>query len=172
MNIKITKAVPDDAERLLEYLKTVGGESDNLLFGAAGLPISVEDERKIIGGIMKSDKDCMLVARDDDTIIGVGQFSCNTSPRISHQGRIAMSVLKRCWGQGVGSAIMRELIDFAKNTAHAEIISLEVRSDNKRAIALYQKFGFERFGTYKRFFLIDGNYYDADYMNLYLKQVD
>ena len=33
MSIRIEKAVPSDAAKLLEYLKQVGGETDNLTFG-------------------------------------------------------------------------------------------------------------------------------------------
>ena len=52
---------------------------------------------------------------------------------------------------------METIIDFAKNTAKIEIISLEVRSDNKRAIALYKKFGFETVGTFCGFMKINTN---------------
>ena len=34
MKIKIEKALPEDAVSILEYLKIVGGETDNLTFGA------------------------------------------------------------------------------------------------------------------------------------------
>ena len=63
---------------------------------------------------------------------------------------------------------MEEIIHFAKYTAKAEIISLEVRSDNERAIALYKKFGFETFGTFKGFMKIEGEYIDCDMMRLCL----
>ena len=59
------------------------------------------------------------------------------------------------------------LIDFAKKNG-AEVLELQVRSDNESAIGLYKKFGFEKIGTYKNFFKIDGEYFDADFMNLYL----
>ena len=39
MNILITKAMPEDAKKLLEYLKKIGGETDNLTFGSEGLLI-------------------------------------------------------------------------------------------------------------------------------------
>lgn len=39
MEIKIEKAAPEDAEALLEYLKIVGGEMENLTFGPEGIPI-------------------------------------------------------------------------------------------------------------------------------------
>ena len=40
MNILITKAMPEDAKEILEYLKKIGGETDNLTFGSEGLLIS------------------------------------------------------------------------------------------------------------------------------------
>jgi RimJ/RimL family protein N-acetyltransferase len=45
---------------------------------------------------------------------------------------------------------------------------LEVRSDNQKAIHLYEKMGFKKWGTYERFFKIEKQYCDAEYMNLYL----
>ena len=63
--------------------------------------------------------------------------------------------------------MMRRLIAFAKESG-AEVISLEVRSDNERAKALYRKFGFTRYGVYEKFFKLGDAYFSADYMNLYL----
>ena len=50
------------------------------------------------------------------------------------------------------------------------MITLEVLSENKRAIALYKKFGFEQFGVLDRFYKLEGKYYAADYMKLDLNQ--
>ena len=44
MAISIEKAVPSDAALILDYLKQVGGETDNLTFGAEGHPFSAESE--------------------------------------------------------------------------------------------------------------------------------
>ena len=87
---------------------------------------------------------------------------------MKHRGEFGVSVLKCEWGQGIGSMLLEAIIDFAKNVAHAEIISLEVRSDNERAIKLYEKYGFEKIGCFKGFFKIEGEYVDFDLMNLYL----
>jgi len=43
-----------------------------------------------------------------------------------------------------------------------------VRSDNASALSLYEKLGFERIGTYRRFFRIGETDYDAELLNLYL----
>ena len=44
MAISIEKAVPSDAALILEYLKQVGGETDNSTYDTEGLPFSVESE--------------------------------------------------------------------------------------------------------------------------------
>ena len=168
MNILIIKAVPEDAEELLVYLRKVGGETDNLTFGGEGLPFSVEDEESYLRMLAESTTSVMYVAKKDGKIVGNASFNGMTGERMKHRGEFAVSVLKSEWGQGIGSMLLETVINFAKNTAGAEIISLEVRSDNERAVKLYEKYGFERIGHYKGFFKIDGEYVDFDLMNLYL----
>ena len=168
MSITIAKANPQDAKELIEFLKIVGGETENLTFGSEGLPVTVEDEENYLEMLAKTDSSVMLTAKKDGNIVGTASFSGMQRERMKHRGELAISVKKSEWGSGIGSLLMEHIIDFAKNTAHAEIISLEVRSDNTRAISLYKKYGFEKIGVFKGFFKIDGKYVDCDYMNLYL----
>lgn len=63
---------------------------------------------------------------------------------------------------------MEELLRFAKDIAKIRVLSLEVRSDNERAIALYKKFGFETIGTFEGFLNIDGNDIPFEMMQLHL----
>lgn len=62
---------------------------------------------------------------------------------------------------------IEKVIAFAKE-ANIKIILLEVRSDNKRAIHLYEKYGFEKIRYFKDFFMINGEGIDFELMNLYL----
>lgn len=167
MDILYRQAVPADAERLLAYLKLVGGESDNLSFGPQGVPLTVEQEAQILANSQENPRSTMLLALDGDEIVGIGSIDCPRSARFAHRRGLALSVRKPWWGRGIGSALMERLISFARESG-AEIVSLEVRSDNERAKALYRKFGFVPFGTYRKFFKLGGAYFDADYMNLYL----
>ena len=48
---------------LLEYLKQVGGETNNLTFGSEGLPFSVEAEAEFISSIENSCDDIMFLAK-------------------------------------------------------------------------------------------------------------
>ena len=168
MEVIITKAVPDDAEEILECLKIIGGESDNLTFGAEGLPFSVEDERQYLAYLQDSTSSVMYVAKVDGKIVGTASFDGYPRERMKHRGGISVALVKSQWGKGIGSMMMEKLIAFAKEEAKAEIISLEVRSDNAAAIHLYEKYGFENIGTFKGFFKIHGEYVDCELMNLYL----
>ena len=168
MNITIEKAQPSDAYELLEYLKAIGSESDNLTFGPDGLLCTVEEEELFLTSELISQTSVTFVAKRDGKIIGNARFTGGLKERTRHRGDIGISVLKSEWGNGLGSMLMESLIDFARNTAHAEVITLEVNQTNKRAIALYEKFGFKKTGVFEAFTKIDGKYIDFDMMILYL----
>ena len=44
--IEIREMMPEDAEALIACLKRTGGETDNLTFGAEGLPVTIEQEKE------------------------------------------------------------------------------------------------------------------------------
>jgi phosphoglycolate phosphatase len=166
INYTIEKPSPEDAEQILEYLKQVGSESDNLSFGSEGLPFSAAEERDFIKSSQNSKTQIWFVAKDNGKIIG----DCNIDAlprRFSHRGELGIAVIHDYCNRGVGSALIKKALDAAKNILHLEIITLEVKSDNYAAIHVYEKFGFEKFGTYKKFFKKGNDYFDADYMNLY-----
>ena len=170
MNIIIRKATADDAANILEYCKAVGAETDNLTFVFEGINAAVESEQEYLESIYNSEKSVYLIAECDGKIVGSCHYNGFTRKRIAHRGEIGISVKKNMWGQHIGTRFMEKLIDFAKNTAHAEIISLEVRTDNERAKALYRKFGFEMVGTFKGYMKIDDKYIDCDFMRLCLQE--
>lgn len=165
-NVIVEKAKPEDAEAVLNYLRQIGGETDNLTFGSEGLPFTAEEEAEYINNIIKSESNVMLFAKRNGQIIGDASLDC-LARRMSHRGVIGISVVKDEWGKGIGSMLMQKIIDHAKS-CNIEIISLEVRSDNDRAINLYKKFGFQKIGTFAGFFKIEDELIDFDLMNLYL----
>jgi RimJ/RimL family protein N-acetyltransferase len=164
--ITIEKAQIGDAANILSYLKTIGGESNNLLFGTEGLSVTLEQEEKIINNFNTSPTSIMAIAKENDLIISVGTLSGSTRQRISHHGELALSVRKSHWNIGIGKAMIDYLIEFAKETGQIEIIDLKVKSDNLSGIALYKKCGFKEIGTYQNFFKIGGIYYNAVMMIL------
>ena len=163
----IREASPEDAEKLIAFLAQVGGETDYLSFGKEGLPISTEGEEKFIQSMKEEEHSVLYLAWKGEEIIG--DASLNGFPRrMSHRGEFGISVAKSEWGQGIGSSLLQKIIEYAKEHT-IELINLEVRSDNRRAIQMYEKFGFRKIGTFPAYFKIDGEYYDFDLMVLDLR---
>lgn len=165
--IIIRETRPEDAEAIIAYLKRVGGETDNLTFGAEGLPVTVQQESGYIKSVADNPRAIMLTAWRDGELVG----ECSLSPfprRMQHRAELGITVAKAAWNSGIGSAMMEKLIAFACSSG-TEIINLEVRSDNSRAIHLYEKFGFRRIGTSPAYVRVDGIYQDAELMYLDLR---
>ncbi|HHA2010304.1 N-acetyltransferase [Enterobacter quasimori] len=105
-----------------------------------------------------------LVACIDENIVGDLALQAEASPRRSHVATFGISVAAHAQGRGVGSALMREMINLCDNWMRIERIELTVFADNPAALALYRKFGFEIEGTGRKFALRNGEYVDAYYM--------
>lgn len=160
----IEKATCEDADAILQYLKQIGAETDNLTFGAEGLPFTIESEAAYISQIENSCDDIMLIAKEDGKIIGNASLS-RLPRRMKHRGDFSVSVLREYWNKGIGSQLLLNVINFAKENSF-EVIDLQVRSDNLPAIHLYEKFGFKKVGTHPAFFKIDNEEISFDYMCL------
>ena len=104
-----------------------------------------------------------FLALDGERIVGNACVDGSGNPRFRHRRNLAITVLRDYWGKGIGSGLMERMIAFARESG-AELLSLEVRSDNARAKALYRKFGFVPFGTFPKYFKIDGQYFDVECM--------
>ncbi len=162
MSITVERATAKDASAILEYLKQVGGETNNLTFGEEGIPFDVEEEASYIASIEHSRDGIMLVAKEDGRI--VGNATLNRFPRrMSHRGDFSVAVIKEYWNRGIGTRLLEKILEFAKENSF-EIIDLQVRSDNLYAIHLYEKFGFRKIGSHPCFFKVDNEYLPFDYM--------
>ena len=167
MDIIIKEAKPEDAAKLIEYTKIVGAQTDNLSFGKEGVGDKHEVE-EFIKRISSDSKSVMYFAWKNDDIVGCANIS-GMKRRMSHRANFAISVAKSEWGSGIGSALLEKCISFAKDNG-IEIINLDTRSDNIRAISLYKKFGFIKIGQMPAFSKINGEYIDADLMYLDLRE--
>ena len=110
----------------------------------------------------------MIIGLINNEIVSVAQISSPSRKRIAHNSEIAISVKKKYWSIGVGSAVIRELIKFAKDSGVTKNIILGVNATNEKAIKLYEKFGFKKVGIHKNYFNINGKYYDEIIMDLYI----
>jgi len=155
-----------DAKELVEYLNIIGGESDNLTFGVGEFGKTVEQEEAYIENVLKENNALALIAIFDEKIVGNLNFSGGPRQRTAHVGEFGVSVLKEYWGSGIGESLILYLIGWSKNLSIIRKINLRTRTDNTRAIKLYEKLGFLEEGIIKRDFLINGVFYDSLAMGL------
>ena len=166
----IERARAEDAAALLDYLKIVGGETENLSFGAEGVSLDLETEQDYLRSQCDSADNAQYFAKVDGEIIGTASLN-RKHKRMSHRGVFGISLKKAWWGCGAASALMEVILAFAKENDF-EQLNLEVRSDNARAIRLYEKYGFRKLCIFPHFFKINGEYVDFDLMNLELNTAD
>jgi putative acetyltransferase len=111
------------------------------------------------------DNDFLLVALVDGRVAGTaGLHPVGRSPRRSHAMMLGMSVADEFQGRGVGTALMKALLDIADNWLNVFRVELTVFTDNERALALYRKHGFEVEGTHVAYALRAGKYADTHTM--------
>lgn len=106
--------------------------------------------------------DLFLVAERDGQAVGsAGLHPAAARLRRRHAAMLGISVIGAAQGQGVGSALMQALLDYADGWGQILRVELQVYADNARAIALYRKFGFELEGTHRAYAMRDGRYVDS-----------
>lgn len=116
---------------------------------------SVDEMAHVIGSIQATPNSVLLTAWIDDTAVGEAILSGGQLSRISHTATLGLGVLKAYWGRGVGQALLKALEEAARRFAHTRL-ELTVLSENTRAIALYQRFGFRVEGQKIGSVMIDG----------------
>ena len=125
-------------------------------------PFTSEDEgrahmeRPIEGGL-----NIVAVSATDDTLIGHLALRRETRVHLHHTANVGIAVDEAWQGRGVGTALMRAMIETADDWLGILRITLRVFTDNAPAIALYEKMGFEREGLLRAECFRDGVYVDA-----------
>lgn len=100
----------------------------------------------------------------EDRIVGNLGFEIYKNPRRRHAGSFRMGVHDEFLRRGMGSALMEALLDLADNWLNIHRIEISVYTDNKAAIALYEKFGFKTEGLAQHYAFRNGQYVDVNYM--------
>ncbi|MHB2022833.1 MAG: ribosomal protein S18-alanine N-acetyltransferase [Mycobacteriales bacterium] len=114
----------------------------------ADLPALLPIERDLFGheawseGLFRSElaegaTRTYLVAEQDGQMLGYGGLVAYPDDAWVQ----TLAVRRDCWGQGVGAALLEELLADAARRGR-ETLGLEVRADNARAQQLYRRYGF------------------------------
>jgi len=104
----------------------------------------------------------------------IGHCGLITDPRIKarHRSEIVQVFVDPAYqGQGIGKKLLQLSIDKAFSNEQTEQIVLSVTSANERAIGLYQRFGFAKYGRLENFFKSGAQYSSQSFFYL-MKKVD
>lgn len=156
----------EDAAKIVAFYNCVGGETSYLSFEKDEYPMSVEEQEAEIRGLAGNQTNIMLLAMAGEEIAGIATIHSTHKVKARHDGELGIVVAKKYQKQGIGSELIRRLIEWAKGNGVTTRISLDTRADNTPAVSLYLKFGFQVEGCRKNSTLLDGKYYDLYVMGM------
>ncbi|MBS4536506.1 GNAT family N-acetyltransferase [Clostridium sp. D2Q-14] len=131
---------------------------------------SLEDTGNFYKKITTSDnsKTFIIEEKDKKTAIGI-----TTLLDIDFFNRNAEFIIDICekdyWGKGYATEVLKVMLDYTFKELNLHRIYLKVFSFNKRAIKLYEKFGFKHEGNMREALYRDGKWHDIIFMGLLQK---
>ncbi|QDP39691.1 GNAT family N-acetyltransferase [Radiobacillus deserti] len=106
----------------------------------------------------------------DDQLVGNVTLVHKTHPKFAHKAElIAMYVSKEHRNLQIGTKLLKEAIRYGKDGG-LEQLQLCVVATNQKAVHVYQKLGFEIYGTERQAIKIEDRYLDEYLMVYNLKQ--
>jgi ribosomal protein S18 acetylase RimI-like enzyme len=131
--------------------------------------IADDDVRRKILDLDDRDRGIYLVAEHAGTVVGHAFLESLSLAATSHVVKLTIAVHQGHQRQGVGKALMNELLRWARSHPRVEKVELQVRSSNDGAVALYRSLGFVEEGRKtRRLKLGPGEYLDDIYMALWV----
>ena len=157
--VTVRRATAADADAVVAMLVEVAGEGRWI---ATEAPVDVEQRRRRLVEDIEREDAIVLVAEAGGQPVG------ELGLHLARYGvaDLGMAVAAGWRGRGIGSALLAEAIDQAR-TAGAHKVALQVWPHNAAAIALYERFGFQREGYLARHYRRrSGELWDAVVMGL------
>jgi RimJ/RimL family protein N-acetyltransferase len=168
--VVIRCARDSDARALLDAVLAVLVDGDGMLAEPDEFNTTEDEEKVWIKAFNDNPRSLLLVAEVEGRIVGNIGFSIGRRRRLAHSGEFGMSVQPGWRNRGIGNALLGSLIEWATGVKEVEKISLKVRADNERGIALYKKHGFVQCGYLKDSMkLSDGVYVDDILMERFVR---
>ncbi|MDD2823044.1 MAG: GNAT family N-acetyltransferase [Candidatus Daviesbacteria bacterium] len=160
----------DDGQILCDYINTLSKEKTFILF--QGEQVKLDEEQKYLELQLKNierNKSVLLLAFYNNSLIGVTSIEGKDKAE-KHIASFGISIAQGFRAKGVGKLFMDLIIKEAEqNLKGLKIILLSVFGDNEVAKSLYNKFGFQEFGSLPGGILHAGKPVDHIYM---YKKVD
>lgn len=158
--MQIRKALPEDAEKLVNLMKHVE-LSEFMLFEPGERKTEPEQLSKRIGAF--GEDSAILLAEDANCLVGYLFAMGEGVRRKRHSVYIALGIAEGQRGKGVGTELFKALESWA-TVKGLHRLELTVMETNAAGLALYKKAGFEVEGTKRDSLIINGQFVNEYYM--------
>lgn len=108
----------------------------------------------------------VFLALRNDQLLGTINITRFSRPHLDHTAGLGLNVKSGERGKGIGRALLNAALAWFESSPDIERIELEVTSNNRPAIHLYQTSGFSHEGVKHRAVKKDGQYLDLYVMGL------
>lgn len=154
-----------DVEALRDYINEISQEQT--FIRKQGEIVNLEQEKKYVENVLseiEKKQAVKLLAFHNNKLIGNSKVRLDKLTQ-KHIGSFGITVRKTYRGQGIGTLLMKLTLQEAlKNLPGLEIFKLTVHATNHKAIHLYQKLGFVKFGRLPNGVKTPNGYRDYIYM--------
>jgi acetyltransferase len=137
---------PEDEPLMVRFHETLSEQTVELrYFGPQKLSQRVAPEQLLRIRCVDYDREMVLLVEQRDPIIGeraILGFGCLIKLHRSNDAEVALLVGDAWQGQGIGSELLRRLIQIGRDTGVARIIG-EVLPDNQMMLRILPRFGFK-----------------------------
>ena len=144
--ILLRSAKPEEAQLLVDYLKTVCGETRFLLCDPDEVKYTAESEVEFINAKNSSEDSMLMLAFVDGEYAGNCSFQpIGSRRRARHRVDIGIALYQKYTGFGLGRLMLEQLLFTIKELGY-EQAELTVVGGNDRAYHLYESLGFKECG--------------------------
>lgn len=159
--LTLRSAAADDWAQLSEHRRITSGETHFMARWPEECGFDESRMRTYLTAAGESPLGFMVTAFDGERIVGdLGVAEVRPHLKYRHRAYMGVSIQQAYCGCGLGSRMLEIALEQAKQNGF-EQVELSVFSDNERAMGLYEKYGFQKFGmTPRAFKLKDGSYRD------------
>jgi RimJ/RimL family protein N-acetyltransferase len=164
--VRIRDIAKQDAERLVPFRCELFGQTEFMLYGPGEYLQTPAEVAAQIERAAQIPTCRNLIAEVEDKFVGMLGVAGSPIPRIRHAATLVVGVLRGSWGHGVATALMTEAIRWAP-TVGLSRLELFVMTSNVRAIALYERLGFQVEDRRRRAYIVNGVEVD-DYLMSYI----
>ncbi|MDE6622193.1 MAG: GNAT family N-acetyltransferase [Lachnospiraceae bacterium] len=144
--IVFRSARSDESQMLIDYLKTVTGETRFLMCESDEINYTKEEEEQFINDHNQSKDALLILAFVDGEYAGNCSFESKSGSRRSkHRAGIGIALYQKYTGFGLGKLMLTRLLTEIKNLGF-EQAELTVVGNNEKAHRLYESLGFKECG--------------------------